>query len=196
MDRADFFAVVSGYTGIELASVELAYRLAEAAHEKAYRDSGEPFFTHPCAVAISLIEHGYAETGHIATALLHDVPEDTDAPPNLILNLFGREMLASLERLSRYKLSFDPAMERFIVPRRKKSLEAYFQGLAAGSDKDKLVKCADRLHNSETYAALEAHRRARKILETERFVIPLAATVPGNPYLPELEAAVAKLKMR
>jgi (p)ppGpp synthase/HD superfamily hydrolase len=102
-------------------------------------------------------------------------------------------MLRSLEALSRY-VSFFDASGQLLQPQRKKSPEEYFGDLLIASDEDKVVKCADRLHNLQTCGCWDAERRIRYVRETEKYVIPLAETVTGNPYVAELKAAVAELK--
>lgn len=66
------------YTGDDRTMLLHAYDFAKAAHENQKRASGEPYFIHPCAVAEILVELGLNATT-IASALLHDVIEDTSA---------------------------------------------------------------------------------------------------------------------
>ena len=159
MDRNEFFARVSDRPTVELARIQLAYWLAKNAHRPYFRDTGERFFEHPRAVALSLIDHGYRSTDYVVRGLLHDVIEDTNTPLVVLVDLFGPEMWRSLETLSRYVPSFDPVTGQLTV-RYKKTLDEYYAGIGAASDEVKLTKCADRLHNIKTCDTWEAERAA------------------------------------
>lgn len=193
MNREEFFTLISDRSHTEMEQIRWAYWLAKNAHRPFYRDGGERFFEHPRAVAVSLIEHGYSGTNAIVKGLLHDVTEDTNTPHGVIITLFGTETLESLKILSRYVSTFDTAGQ-LIRPQHKKSIERYFRDLLAAPDEEKLVKCADRLHNLQTCDCWEKPRQIRYVGETDGHVIPLAETVAENPYTAELKAAVASLK--
>ena len=194
MNRNDFFALVSDRPAVEMEQIRWAYWLAKNAHRPFYRDGGGRFFEHPRAVAVSLIEHGYSETSVIVKGLLHDVIEDTNTPHGMMVALFGTEMLRSLKVLSRYVSSFD-ATGQLVRPQPKKSSETYFGDLLVALDEDKIVKCADRLHNLKTCGVWEIPRQERYVEETERYVLRVAMTLPGS-YALELEVAVAEVRVR
>ena len=102
-------------------------------------------------------------------------------------------MLESLRVLSRYVSTFD-VTGQLVRPQYKKSPERYFAELFAAPDEDKIVKCADRLHNLRTFECWQRYRRVRYVGETEQHVIPLAETVPANPYTAELRSAIVDSK--
>ena len=77
-----------------------AYRYAELMHEGQKRASGEPYFTHPCAVAKILIDLGM-DVPSIAAAFLHDVIEDTDATADDIRAKFGNEILTLVDGVTK-----------------------------------------------------------------------------------------------
>jgi GTP pyrophosphokinase len=193
MNREEFFALISDRPHAEMEQIRWAYWLAKNAHRPFCRDDGERFFEHPRAVAVSLIEHGYSGTDAIIKGLTHDVIEDTNTPHGVIIALFGPEMLRSLEVLSRYRSTFDAAGQ-LVQPQHKKPAGEYFGDLLMASDEDKIVKCADRLHNLQTCSCWEKARRVRYVRETDEHVIPLAESVSANPYAAELKVLVADLK--
>lgn len=192
MNRAEFFARVSDRPTVESGRIQLAYWLAKNAHRPFYRDSGERFFEHPRAVALSLVAHGYRGTDYIVRGLLHDVIEDTNTPATVIVDLFGPEMWRSLEALSRYLPLLDPVTGQLLW-RYKKSLDEYYQGINAAPIDVKVTKCADRLNNLETCGVWEQARRDRYVSETEQYVLPIAHELPCS-YASEIEAVIATLK--
>ena len=195
MTRDEFFALISDRSHAEMEQIRWAYWLAKNAHRPFYRDGGGRFFEHPRAVAISLIDHGYSGTSAIIKGLTHDVIEDTNTPHGVIVTLFGPEMLRSLKILSRYKSIFD-ATGQLVRPQQKKAAGEYFGDLLTAPDEEKIVKCADRLHNLQTCDCWERPRRIKYVGETDQYVIPIAETVTGNPYLAELKAVALKLFLR
>jgi len=195
MNREEFFGLISERPHTEMEQIRWAYWLAKNAHRPFYRDGGERFFEHPRAVAVSLIEHGYSGTGAIIKGLTHDVIEDTNTPHDMIVALFGPEMLRSLKVLSRYRSIFD-ATGQLVRPQHKKPAGEYFGDLLTAPDEEKIVKCADRLHNLQTCGCWERPRRIKYVGETDQYVIPIAETVTGNPYLPELKEIALKLFLR
>ena len=68
----------------DLDKIQAAYELAEKAHDGVFRSSGEPYITHPVAVAYILVEQFCMDTDTICAALLHDVVEDTDVGLDVI----------------------------------------------------------------------------------------------------------------
>lgn len=80
----------------DLDKIQAAYELAEKAHDGVFRSSGEPYITHPVAVAYILVEQFCMDTDTICAALLHDVVEDTDVGLDVIQKKFivSREVLS------------------------------------------------------------------------------------------------------
>ena len=87
-----FEKIESKYSGNDLKLLEKAYDYAKKAHENQKRASGEPYFTHPCAVAEILIDLGL-DASTVAAAFLHDVIEDTPVTAGDIRSEFNEEVL-------------------------------------------------------------------------------------------------------
>ncbi len=162
--------------------VEEAYRLAEQAHLAQKRDDGEPYITHPLAVAGILA--GYRLDGaSIITALLHDVVEDTSVTLAAVGKRFGAEVAGLVDgvtKLTRLELQSD----------RTKQAEN-FRKLVLAMSKDirvLIVKLADRLHNMRTIGAVsEAPRRQRIARETMEIYAPLAERIGMESMKTELQ---------
>lgn len=150
--------------------IEEAYEFAKKKHEGQFRKSGEPFFQHPLEVAYIIGElNGGPVT--IASALLHDVVEDTDATVEELAEKFGDEVakiVDSLTKIQRLKLSHRSEDEFVYEDHRK-----IFLGMA----KDVrviLVKLADRLHNMRTVDSLSPERQRALAKETLEVFAPIA----------------------
>src|SRR5271166_471104 len=170
--------------------IDAAYALAVQAHGTQRRDNGDPYITHPVAVADILA--GYRlDTASIATGLLHDVIEDT--PVNLpeIQNRFGREIAGLVDgvtKLTRLELQSD----------RTKQAEN-FRKLVLAISRDirvLLVKLADRLHNMRTlHFVQDVERRKRIARETMEIYAPLAERIGMDAVKTELQTlAFAQLE--
>ncbi len=154
------------------AVIDDAYGVALAAHETQKRDNGEPYITHPLAVANILA--GYRlDSSSIVTALLHDVIEDTKVTLATVQKRFGPEVAGLVDgvtKLTRLELQSD----------RTKQAEN-FRKLVLAMSKDirvLIVKLADRLHNMRTIGAVSsASRRQRIARETMEIYAPLAERI-------------------
>ena len=150
----------------DVAIVERAYQVAKAAHEGQLRKSGEPYITHPLAVAEILVELGIgAKT--IAAALLHDTVEDTAYTLDAVTRDFGAEiglLVDGVTKLDRLKLGEDAQAEtvRKMVVAMSKDIRVI------------LIKLADRLHNARTWGFVESESAERKARETLEIYAPLA----------------------
>lgn len=160
--------------------IEFAYNVARAAHRGQTRKTGEPYFTHPRATAMILLDVGASDPRIIIAALLHDVPEDTTYLSRAPAPTFSR-ITADMERL-KGALGADIAdMVETLTELDKEALgvdkrEArtlYFQGLRAAPSQVILVKMADRLHNLRTLGAMPVEKQRRKILETKKVYLPI-----------------------
>jgi GTP pyrophosphokinase len=166
----------------ETGLIDSAYELAEQAHSTQRRDNGEPYFTHPVAVANILA--GYRlDVSSIATALLHDVVEDTPVKLAEIETRFGKEIAGLVDgvtKLTRLELQSD----------RTKQAEN-FRKLVLAMSRDirvLLVKLADRLHNMRTlHFVREADRRKRIARETMEIYAPLAERIGMDAVKTELQ---------
>jgi len=150
----------------DVAIVERAYQVAKTAHEGQLRKSGEPYITHPLAVAEILVELGIgAKT--IAAALLHDTVEDTAYTLEAVTRDFGAEiglLVDGVTKLDRLKLGEDAQAEtvRKMVVAMSKDIRVI------------LIKLADRLHNARTWGFVASESAERKARETLEIYAPLA----------------------
>ncbi len=170
--------------------VEAAFRLAAEAHREQKRDNGDPYITHPVAVAEILA--GYRlDVGSIITALLHDVIEDTGVTRAELERRFGPEIAGLVDgvtKLTRLELQSD----------RTKQAEN-FRKLVLAMSRDirvLLVKLADRLHNMRTLHFVDqAPRRQRIARETMDIYAPLAERIGMDSVKSELQTlAFAQLE--
>src|SRR5215469_2448851 len=170
--------------------IDAAYTLARSAHGTQTRDNGDPYITHPVAVADILA--GYRlDTASIATGLLHDVIEDTPVKLPDIQSRFGNEIAGLVDgvtKLTRLELQSD----------RTKQAEN-FRKLVLAISRDirvLLVKLADRLHNMRTlHFVQDAERRRRIARETMEIYAPLAERIGMDAVKTELQTlAFAQLE--
>ena len=162
--------------------IDAAYTLARDAHGAQKRDNGDPYITHPLAVADILA--GYRlDTASIATALLHDAVEDTPLRLPEIERRFGRQIASLIDgvtKLTRLELQSD----------RTKQAEN-FRKLVLAMSRDirvLLVKLADRLHNMRTlHFVREPERRLRIARETMEIYAPLAERIGMEAMKSELQ---------
>ncbi|RLT32742.1 MAG: HD domain-containing protein, partial [Chloroflexi bacterium] len=148
--------------------VRQAFAVAAAAHVHQSRESGEPYINHPVAVATILIElHIDAET--IMAALLHDVIEDTSVSYEQIEGLFGPDVAALVDGVT--KLS-----ELEVRPKEEAQAENYRKMFVSMANDPRvvLVKLADRLHNMRTIHATKPEKQKRIARETMEIYVPLA----------------------
>ena len=145
-----------------------AFQLATDAHKGVHRKSGEPYITHPISVAqIVATEIGLGPTS-IATALMHDVVEDSDYTLKDIENMFNPNIARLIDGLT--KISGVVSMESSM------QLENYRKMLLTISDDLRviLIKLADRLHNMRTMHGMPAHKQLKIASETLFIYAPLA----------------------
>lgn len=158
-----------------------AYKYAERMHENQKRASGEPYFTHPCAVAEILVDLGL-DTPTVAAAFLHDVIEDTPATPEDIKREFGDEIYNLVDGVTKLdKIKFQSHEEEDAENFRK-----IFVAMA----KDVrviIIKLADRLHNMRSLNYLSNERQQRIAKETLEIFTPLAGRLGISQIKCELE---------
>ena len=173
---------VAGYLcAEEVELVETAYRYGERAHEGQFRKSGEPYITHPIAVA-SILADWFLDHQALIAALLHDVMEDTGVTKLEIADQFGKPVadlvdgLSKLERLE-FQTKEDAQAENF-----RKMLLAMARDIRVI-----LVKLADRLHNMRTLDAMNPDKQKRIARETMDIYAPIANRIGLNSVYQELE---------
>jgi len=152
----------------DLAGIIDAYRFGSEAHEGQQRLTGEPYITHPLAVA-RILAGLHLDSSSIKAALLHDVLEDTKTTLEDIENAFGEDVALLVDGVSKLdQLHFDNAAEAQAESFRKMLL-AMVKDLRVI-----LVKLADRTHNMRTLAALSESRQRRIARETLDIYAPIA----------------------
>jgi guanosine-3',5'-bis(diphosphate) 3'-pyrophosphohydrolase len=149
-------------------SVRRAYYYAEQAHDGQFRRTGDPYVTHPLAVANILCDM-HMDHQSLMAALLHDVIEDTGVTKTAIKNQFGSTVAELVDGVSKLnKINFSSRAE---------AQAENFQKMAMAMAKDLrviLVKIADRLHNMRTLGVLTPEKRRRIARETLDIYAPIA----------------------
>ncbi|MCB2113805.1 MAG: bifunctional (p)ppGpp synthetase/guanosine-3',5'-bis(diphosphate) 3'-pyrophosphohydrolase [Parvularculaceae bacterium] len=159
-----------------------AYVFSMKAHGGQTRKSGDPYFIHPLAVA-SILTDLKADPATVATALLHDVVEDTDVTVEEISKKFGAEIAGLVDgvtKLSKIELKSEAS----------KQAENFRKLVVAMADDVRvlLVKLADRLHNMRTlHFVPDAEKRRKVALETMEIYAPLAGRIGVQRFRDELE---------
>jgi GTP diphosphokinase / guanosine-3',5'-bis(diphosphate) 3'-diphosphatase len=158
-----------------------AWGFAEAMHDGQMRQSGEPYFTHPVAVAGILAEL-QMDDATVITALLHDTIEDTKASYSEVERRFGHEiaeLVDGVTKLTNLQLSSNQTKQA-----------ENFRKLFMATSRDlrvTLVKLADRLHNMRTIKSMRAEKQAQKARETMDIYAPLAGRMGMQWMREELE---------
>ncbi|SLN61353.1 GTP pyrophosphokinase rsh [Pseudooceanicola marinus] len=158
-----------------------AYDFGREMHEGQFRRSGEPYFTHPIAVAMILAEQKL-DDATIVTALLHDTIEDTRATYSQVAEMFGEdvaELVDGVTKLTNLQLSSSETKQA-----------ENFRKLFMAMSKDMrviLVKLADRLHNMRTLKAMKPEKQQQKARETMDIFAPLAGRMGMQWMREELE---------
>ena len=163
--------------------VERAYLFCKKQHEGQFRKSGEPYLQHPIEVSYicAKLQSGPAT---LASALLHDVVEDTDATIEDIEKMFGEDVakiVGALTKIQRMKFSHMEAADFEAEDHRK-----IFLGMAQDI-RVIIVKLADRLHNMRTLDALTPERQKTLSKETMEVFVPIAERLGINTVVSELQ---------
>ena len=182
IDVEDLIALVRNYNPRCNADlIAKAYAYGAKMHEGQTRKSGEPYFTHPVAVAAILTEQ-LLDDATIITALLHDTIEDTKSTYSEVAELFGpdiAELVDGVTKLTNLQLSNTGSQQA-----------ENFRKLFMAMSKDLrviLVKLADRLHNMRTIKSMSPDKQARKARETMEIFAPLAGRMGMQWMREELE---------
>jgi guanosine-3',5'-bis(diphosphate) 3'-pyrophosphohydrolase len=150
----------------DLSVVERAYAVAERAHAGQNRQSGEPYITHPVAVAQILADLGVGSKT-IAAALLHDTVEDTEYTLDELRHDFGDEIAMLVDGVTKLdKVKYGESAQAETV---RKMIVAMSKDIRV-----LIIKLADRLHNARTWGFVSAESATRKATETLEIYAPLA----------------------
>lgn len=171
-----------GYLGGEdIELVRQAYRLADQAHLGVKRKSGEPYITHPIAVAVQCAEWKL-DAQAIMAALLHDVIEDTGITKTELIEKFGTSVAELVDGLTKLdKLNFNTKEEGQSESFRKMLLAM------AQDVRVILVKLADRWHNMRTLGSMSSVRKKAISSETLEVYAPIANRLGLNQTYRELQ---------
>jgi guanosine-3',5'-bis(diphosphate) 3'-pyrophosphohydrolase len=174
-----FRSVRANHPKAELREVERAYRVAAYHHRNQRRRSGEPYITHPLAVAQVLAELGM--TGPtLCAALLHDTVEDTGYSLEELRADFGNEVAALVDGVTKLdKVKYGEATEAETVRKMVVAMARDIRVL--------VIKLADRLHNMRTMRFMPEHKQQKKARETLEIYAPLAHRLGMNTLKWELE---------
>jgi len=150
----------------DIALIERAYASAEKAHSGQKRKSGEPYITHPVAVAQILADLGIGSKT-IAAALLHDTVEDTDYTLDMVRADFGDEIGMLVDGVTKLdKLKYGDSAQAETVRKMVVAMSKDIRVL--------VIKLADRLHNARTWGFVPEESAKRKAQETIEIYAPLA----------------------
>lgn len=150
----------------DAAVLERAYTTAERLHDGVFRKSGDPYITHPLAVATIAAEIGM-DTTTLVAALLHDTVEDTDYTLEQLTADFGEEVARLVDGVTKLdKVALGAAAEAETI---RKMIVAMSQ-----DPRVLVIKVADRLHNMRTMRFLPPEKQAKKARQTLEVIAPLA----------------------
>ncbi|MFM7355744.1 MAG: RelA/SpoT family protein [Actinomycetota bacterium] len=165
--------------GSDTSVVERAFEVAERAHKGQLRKSGDPYITHPVAVAEILLDFGL-DVNSIAAALLHDTVEDTSYSQESLRKDFGPEVASLVDGVTKLdRLTYGPTAEAETVRKMVVAMAKDIRVL--------VIKLADRLHNARTWQYVEPESAERKARETLDIYAPLAHRLGMNAVKWELE---------
>jgi guanosine-3',5'-bis(diphosphate) 3'-pyrophosphohydrolase len=183
MPEADvLFREWAGYLKPEdILQLQSAYHFSKQAHEGQYRKSGEPYISHPLAVA-DILAQWHLDPQALTAALLHDVTEDTAVTKNEISRNFGKPVAELVDGVSK--------LDRIEFETHEKAQAENFRKMLLAMARDVrviLIKLADRLHNMRTLDAVEPAKRRRIARETLEIYAPIANRLGLNRIYQELE---------
>jgi GTP diphosphokinase / guanosine-3',5'-bis(diphosphate) 3'-diphosphatase len=165
----------------DVARLAEAYRFSEAAHAGQTRQSGDPYISHPLAVA-EILADWHLDGQTLMAALLHDVTEDTSVTKDEISDTFGRPVAELVDGVSKLdKIEFQSAEDAQAENFRKMLLAM------ARDVRVMLIKLADRLHNMRTLGAVPPAKRRRVARETMEIYAPIANRLGLNKLYHELQ---------
>ena len=171
--------LAKSHPGYSNSDLERAYVAAEKAHSGQLRKSGEPYITHPVAVAQILTELGM-DLPTVMAALLHDTVEDTSYSIEQIKAEFGDEVTSLVDGVTKLdKLTYGPTAEAETLRKMVVAMSRDIRVL--------VIKLADRLHNARTWEFIAPETAERKARETIDIYAPLAHRLGMNAIKWELE---------
>ena len=167
--------------------VNQAYNFACEAHSGQYRSSGDPYVTHPIAVA-SILSSFRMDEDSLSAAMLHDVIEDTGIPKSVIEKKFNKEVADLVDGVSK--------LDKLSITSRTEAEAENLQKMVLAMSKDIrviVVKLADRLHNMRTLLYLNREKQLKIARETLEIYAPIAHRIGMNNVYRELEDLAFKV---
>ena len=164
----DLIKEIKDYNPDEVEIITKAYNYANYLHEGQFRQSGEPYISHPLNVAYILAEM-HADRDTVCAGLLHDTLEDTNTTKEEIAELFNKEIANLVDGVTKIsKMNFSSKKEQNLANTRK---------IITGITEDVriiIIKLADRLHNMRTLDFKSEFKQKENALETLEIFVPLA----------------------
>ena len=172
----------------DLEKITAAYELANKAHKGVKRSSGEPYITHPIAVACILLEF-CMDTDTICAALMHDVVEDTDVDLETIRKKFGEDVANLVDGVTKIgQVPLNTTKEEQQAENIRKILIAMSKDIRVI-----IIKLADRLHNMRTIMYRPPEKQRKKALETMNIYAPIAHRLGMSAVKEEMEDISIKI---
>jgi guanosine-3',5'-bis(diphosphate) 3'-pyrophosphohydrolase len=165
----------------DVARLAEAYRFSEAAHAGQTRQSGDPYISHPLAVA-EILADWHLDGQTLMAALLHDVTEDTSVTKDEISDTFGKPVAELVDGVSK--------LDRIEFQSAEVAQAENFRKMLLAMARDVriiLIKLADRLHNMRTLGAVPPAKRRRVARETMEIYAPIANRLGLNTLFHELQ---------
>ena len=165
----------------QIEQVHKAYEFAHEAHSGQFRTSGDPYVSHPIAVA-NILSSFHMDEDSLSAAMLHDVIEDCGVPKKIIEEKFNKNVADLVDGVSKLD-------QLDMVSKAEANAENFQKMILAMSNDIRVivVKLADRLHNMRTIEFLETDKQKRKAKETLEIYAPLAHRIGMNHVYRELE---------
>lgn len=165
----------------QIEQVNKAYEFASEAHSGQFRTSGDPYVSHPIAVA-KILSSFHMDEDSLSAAMLHDVIEDCGVPKKVIEERFNKNVANLVDGVSK--------LDQLNITSRTKSNSENYQKMILAMAKDIrviVVKLADRLHNMRTIQYLDKEKQKLKSRETLEIYAPIAHRIGMNNVYRELE---------
>ena len=165
----------------QIEQVNKAFEFANEAHSGQFRTSGDPYVSHPIAVA-NILSSFHMDEDSLSAAMLHDVIEDCGVPKKVIEEQFNKNVANLVDGVSK--------LDQLNITSRTKVNAENFQKMILAMAKDIrviVVKLADRLHNMRTIEYLDQEKKKRIAKETLEIYAPIAHRIGMNNIYRELE---------
>ena len=181
MEKKDLIDLVKSYNKEEVEFISKAYDYADNLHKGQYRQSGEPYISHPLNVAYILAEM-HADKDTICAGLLHDTLEDTYIKKEDISHEFNQDVANLVDGVTKLaKMNFSSKLDQNNANTRK---------IITGITNDVriiIIKLADRLHNMRTLEFKSEFKQKENAIETMEIFVPLAYYIGAYRIKSELE---------